>query len=74
MSSEGANRGYAAAPLKESKVTISEVVAFGNFFKQILDSTSLKWWIIAAGFGAIIEALHVFWLAGVWLYWFAKTH
>jgi hypothetical protein len=44
-------------------MTIDDVQQLGRFFKDLIDSSSLKWWIIAAGLGAVIEALHVLWLA-----------
>jgi hypothetical protein len=59
---------------KPGKFTVSEMILFGNFFRQLIQSTSLKWWIIAAGIGGVFEVLHILWLAGVWLYWFGKSH
>jgi len=38
--------------------------------KQILeDSPLIKWSIIAAGIGGLIETFHILWLFGVWFYW-----
>ena len=51
---------YTPAP---TRMTIDDVQQLGRFFKDLIDSSSLKWWIIAAGLGAVIEALHVLWLA-----------
>jgi hypothetical protein len=35
----------------------------GSHLKKLLEESGLKFWIIAAGIGAIIEGLHVLWLA-----------
>lgn len=74
MSGENAPSYQPVPKPKPGKFTISEVIEFGNYFRQLLESTSLKWWIIAAGVGAIFETLHILWLAGVWVYCWAKTH
>lgn len=34
-----------------------------SHLKKLLEETGLKFWIIAAGVGAIIEGIHVVWLA-----------
>jgi hypothetical protein len=39
-------------------------------FKKLFEDSSLAWWIKAAGIGAIVEALHVLWLA----YGYLKLH
>jgi hypothetical protein len=54
-------KGYAAAG-QPPRLTLSEYQEIGQFFKQLIDSP-LRWAIIAAGVGAIVEGLHVFWLA-----------
>ena len=48
-------------------MTIGDVKEMGSFFKELIESSHLKWWIIAAGVGGIAEALHVCWLAYVHL-------
>jgi hypothetical protein len=35
----------------------------GTHLKKLLEETGLRFWIIAAGAGAIIEGLHILWLA-----------
>lgn len=48
-------------------MTVEEFQQLGHFFKELIDSSALMWWIIAAGVGAVIEALHVLWLAARFL-------
>jgi hypothetical protein len=57
-------KGY--APAGEPRLTVSQYQSMGLFFKQLMDSP-LKWAIIAAGIGAVIEGLHVLWLAARYL-------
>lgn len=49
------------------RFTLDEYQAIGDHFKNWFESTHLKWWIIAAGVGAIIEGIHVIWLFIFWL-------
>jgi hypothetical protein len=48
-------------------MTIGDVKEMGSFFKQLIDDSSLKKWVVVAGVGAIVEMIHVLWLAGTWL-------
>jgi hypothetical protein len=50
------------------------LLAHGDFhnktvkeLKKMFDDSGLRWWIIAAGVGAIVEALHIAWLALEWV-------
>ncbi len=44
-------------------MTAAEFQDLGNFFQKLNDSKTLKWWAIAAGIGAVLDGLHVLWLA-----------
>lgn len=57
--------GY--TPAKPSKLTPAEFRELGVFFKELIESTSLAKWVIAAGVGAILEGLHILWLAARFL-------
>jgi len=35
----------------------------GSHLKKLLEESGLRYWIIAAGVGAILEGLHILWLA-----------
>jgi hypothetical protein len=74
MSNEKASSYQPVPSPKPGKFTVTEVIEFGNFFRQLIESTSLKWWIIAAGVGGLIETVHILWLAGAWSYWYVKSH
>jgi hypothetical protein len=50
--------GYSPA-----RLTPDEFRQLSEIFKAWIDSSNLKWWIIAAGIGAILEGLHIIWLA-----------
>jgi hypothetical protein len=52
---------------RPTKVTIDDVREMGTFFKGLIETSHLKWWIIAAGIGGLAEASHVLWLAYVHL-------
>jgi hypothetical protein len=56
-------------PSGPPRLTVEEYQSIALFFKQFLEGTSLKWWIIAAGVGGALEALHIVWLA---IRYFAK--
>lgn len=49
-----ANRGY-------TLVTIEDVQRMGTFFKELIESSHLKKWIILAGVGGICEGLRIAW-------------
>jgi hypothetical protein len=50
-------------PSGPPRLTAEEFQSIALFFKQFLESTTLKWWIIAAGIGGALEGLHILWLA-----------
>jgi hypothetical protein len=39
-----------------------------QYYKDLFEGTGLKWWIKAAGVGAVVEAVHVAWLAILWIH------
>ncbi len=53
-------RGGAYQP---PRLTPDEFQRISEIFRSWVDSSNLKWWIIAAGVGAILDALHTVWLA-----------
>ncbi len=55
---------------KPARMTIDEIQQLGDVFKKLIDSTGLKFWIIAAGLGAILEGFHVIWLAARYIFRF----
>jgi hypothetical protein len=55
-------------PPDPARLTVDEIQRVGDLFLQWFERTGLKWWIVAAGVGAVIEAIHVFWLAYVWMH------
>jgi hypothetical protein len=44
-------------------MTVGEFEQFADVIKKLVNDSGLKWWIIAAGIGAIAETLHILWLA-----------
>jgi len=44
-------------------LSISDFQKMSEIFKAWADGSNLKWWVIAAGIGAILEGLHILWLA-----------
>ena len=45
-------------------MSIDDVERIGTFFKKLLaDSPAIKWSIIAAGVGGVLESAHIVWLA-----------
>lgn len=59
--------GYLPAPLKPAQLTIPEIQSLGSFFKELIDSSDLKKWVVVAGVGAGLEILHILWLAARFL-------
>jgi hypothetical protein len=55
---DDAQKGTAYSPARVSKFTLQDF----QQFKQMLEESPLKWWIIAAGIGGALEGLHVLWL------------
>jgi hypothetical protein len=57
-------KGKGLEPADNSKrLTPAEFQELGFFFKQLLENRYLAPWVIAAAVGAILEGLHVVWLA-----------
>jgi hypothetical protein len=54
--------GGAFNPSSPARLTPEEFQSIALFFKQFLESTTLKWWIIAAGVGGALEGAHILWL------------
>lgn len=57
---------YSPAP----RLSAVELGEFAEIFKKLVNDSGLKWWIIAAGIGAIIDAMHTLWLAARWAFKF----
>ncbi len=55
-------KGY--SPAKPSKFTLADFQGF----KELIEASPLKWWVIAAGIGGALDGLHVLWLAARFLY------
>jgi hypothetical protein len=51
-------------------MTIDDFQQLGLFFDKLINSPSIRWSIIAAGAGAVVETLHIFWLAARYLFKF----
>lgn len=64
---EGGKRGGGYTP---ARMTVSEFEQFADVVKKLVNDSGLKWWIIAAGVGAIFEACHIVWLAARYLFKF----
>jgi hypothetical protein len=60
-------RPYEPAPAP-STATFAEFQDLGRFFTELVESSHLKWWIILAGIGGLLEAAHVVWLAFMWVW------
>jgi hypothetical protein len=58
MSANIVNKQGPYTPARPSKFTLQDIQAF----KQMIEETPLKWWVIAAGLGGGLEALHILWL------------
>jgi hypothetical protein len=55
--------GYSPAPTEPGSLTVAQIKELGIFFKDLVESTHLKWFIIFAGIGGLFEAIHLVWLA-----------
>ena len=40
-------------------MTIEDVQRMGTFFKELVESSNLKWWIILAGVGGLCELVRI---------------
>jgi hypothetical protein len=68
MSASGSGKpgGYNPVP----RLTLKQFREYADFFKEILsDNPLVKWSIVAAGVGGLLETVHILWLFGVWLSW-----
>lgn len=52
------------SPAKPAKFTLADLQGF----KELIEASPLKLWVIAAGVGGGLEGLHVLWLAAKFLY------
>jgi hypothetical protein len=66
MSAKKKGKGF-EAPGDTARLTAAEFQELGFFFKRLLENKYLAPWVIAAGIGAILEGLHVLWLAARYL-------
>jgi len=64
-SKKGGGGGF--APPENPQLTLAQLQTIFDFFEKLRGSRRLKWWVIAAGLGAILDGLHVVWLAFSWL-------
>jgi hypothetical protein len=51
-------------------MTVGEFEQFADVVKKLVNDSGLKWWIIAAGVGAIFETGHILWLAARYVFRF----
>jgi len=54
---------------RKTRLDVDEWQKIENHVKELLDSSGLKWYIIAAGIGGALEGLHILWLGLLWLSW-----
>jgi len=54
-------------PAETPQFTLSQLQTLFDLLDRINANRNLKYWIIAAGVGAIVETVHVLWLAILWL-------
>jgi hypothetical protein len=64
MSPSGKGGGFNPAPQpKSSSIRVDEVERLTKLYKSVFeDQPLIKWSIIAAGFGGLLDGLHVLWL------------
>ena len=74
MSPRSSNKGgYAPAPPREpATFTIAEMRELGDYFKSLFEDSPIRWVIYAAGIAAVLDILHITWLAVRFLYYFLK--
>ena len=46
-------------PADSTLVTIEDVQRIGTFFKDLIESSHLRWWIILAGVGGLCELVRI---------------
>jgi hypothetical protein len=54
-------------PTYTPALTPDDFERWAKIIKQLVSDSGLKWWIIAAGVGAVVETLHIVWLAARYL-------
>lgn len=65
-SAESQSKGTGFNPYRpptKTKMTIEDFEQLAGVFKRLVDDSGLKWWIILAGMGALVDILHTIWLA-----------
>jgi len=71
LSGKGKNSGgFNPVPPEPTRLTIDELQKLGVFFKQLIDSSNLRWAVVAAGIAAILEIFHIGWLAARYIFRF----
>jgi len=60
-------KGYEPAPESSGRLTPAEFQDLGNFFYRLSESKSAQTLALLAGVGAVLEGLHVLWLAILWV-------
>ena len=71
MSDSKRKNPYTPARLtRPTRMTIDDIQQLGGFFKELIDSSGLKVWIILAGLGSAVEIAHIIWLAVRYVYKF----
>jgi hypothetical protein len=63
MSQSKRTSGYSPAPAEPSRLTFEEFQQFARLFRELIEGSQLKWWIIAAGVGGLAETIHLAWRA-----------
>jgi len=52
------------SPAKPTKFTLADFQGF----KELIEASPLKWWVIAAGIGGALQGLYILWLFAKFLY------
>jgi hypothetical protein len=63
MSGNKKEVGYTVPTPETPRLTPGEYQDMALFFKDFIEKTRLAKWIIAAGIGALLEGVHIVWLA-----------
>jgi hypothetical protein len=56
---KSSNGRRTSVPAGSTLVTIEDVQRFGTLFKDLIESSHLKWWIILAGVGGLCELIRI---------------
>jgi hypothetical protein len=66
--------GYVPAPSREpASFTIAEMKELGDYFKKLFDDSPIRWAVYAAGAAALLDIVHLAWLAGRFIYYWLRT-